>query len=91
MSYAVVRYYFKPELEPARGIKHGDTVRRNLTLAEAQEHCLDERTHGGPYCPHHGLVKELNTPMDEFPYCPKCGTGTHPAWFDGYTATANLK
>jgi hypothetical protein len=90
MSYVIQRFYINEDVRPKSGAKPGRAIARYDTLEEAQAHCQREDTHGGPYCPTHGLLRALSTPLSVFAHCPKCGAATVPAWFDGFTAAGNL-
>lgn len=62
MSYKIIRHYFRSEI-PNR------TIKRGLTLEEAQEHCNDPETSSRT------CKKPQNVRRTE-----ECGP-----WFDGYT------
>jgi hypothetical protein len=62
MSYRIVRYYQRPNIE-------SKTVRRGLTLEEAQEHCNDPQTSS----------RTCTTPAG------RKRTREKGDWFEGYT------
>ena len=64
MSYKIVRNYFDGQRAPARR-----TVKRGLTLEEAQAHCRDPETSSRTCTKRAGKER----------------TRRHGEWFDGYT------
>lgn len=63
MKYKITRFYFEPNIK-------AKTIKRGLTLKEAQKHCRDPETSS----------KTCKKPTN------KRRTALYGDWFDGYTA-----